>query len=235
MEEQRSGFLKLEKGQVDGFETTREIRLTRGVTVIGRLSAYATADAKTSLIHVNDDYVSRGHLKITYNPVEQFFMAEEREGGTQNGTFINGNRINPGTPYRLKDGDQISLAKVGEDFRVLFRFRERENTLVGIAISSLIPSSNLKIDIQARKVAVGDRDISLRRKEFDLLAFLYKNAGKACSRNEIAEQVWADEGGIVAEETIDTVIHRIREKIEADPSKPQFLVTLPRYGFRLDI
>jgi pSer/pThr/pTyr-binding forkhead associated (FHA) protein len=234
VEAQRDGFLRLEKGQVDGFENIREIRLSQGMTVIGRPSADSAVDLKTSLIRVNDDYISRGHLKIGYNFEEQCFMIEERESGTQNGTFINGDRINPGMKYRIKDGDQISLAKVGEDFRVLFRFRERENTLTGTPVSSLVPKGNLIVDIQARKVLVGSHLVALRRKEFDLLAFLFKNAGKACSRNEIAQQVWAEEGGIVAEETIDTVIHRIREKIEEDPSNPKLLVTLPRYGFRLD-
>ena len=51
----------------------------------------------------------------------------------------------------------------------------------------------------------------------------------------VPQQVWAEEGGIVAEETIDTVVHRIRDKIEPDPSQPRFLVTLPRFGFRLDL
>jgi DNA-binding response OmpR family regulator len=78
-------------------------------------------------------------------------------------------------------------------------------------------------------------EIPLRRKEFDLLAFLYVNRGKACSKNEIAEGVWVEEGGIVSQETIDTDVFRIRQRIEPDPSHPRHVVTLPSYGYRLDM
>lgn len=234
MAEKKTGFLRLEKGRVDGFGTMREMRLSSDVTVIGR-PGQGSSDPHISEVHVDDDYVSRGHMRIVYDYSEQCHLAEERDGGTQNGTYLNGDKIESGRVYRLRDGDKIGLAMVGEECRVVFRFRETQATLLSVSISSLISSASLSVDLQARKVSAGSRTIPLRRKEFDLLAYLYKNSGKACSRNEIAQQVWADEGGIVAEETIDTVIHRIREKIEADPSKPRFLVTLPRYGFRLDL
>lgn len=233
--ERKAGFLRLEKGRVDGLETRREIRLTSDVTLIGRPSAHVESDRTTASIDISDDYVSRGHATITYDPERQCFLVEERAGGTQNGTFINGSRIEPGIRYPLRDGDAIGLAQVGDDLRVVFRFREGEMTLAAIPVAALIPVESITIDLHARTVTAGNRPISLRRKEFDLLAFLYQNKGKACSRNEIAQQVWAEEGGIVAEETIDTVVHRIREKIEAEPSKPRFLVTLPRFGFRLDL
>lgn len=233
--ERKAGFLRLEKGRVDGLESRREIPLSSDVTVVGRPSAHGAPDPRASSIGISDDYVSRGHVTITYDPGQVCFLAEERPGGTQNGTFINGKRLEPGKQYPLKDGDLIALAKVSDEFRVTFRFREGDRTLAGIAVSALIPTEDVTIDVQARTVLAGKRSIPLRRKEFDLLAFLYRNRGRACSRNEIAQQVWADEGGIVAEETIDTVIHRIREKIEVDPSKPRFLVTLPRFGFRLDL
>ncbi len=235
MAERKAGFLRLEKGRVDGVESRREIRLTSDVTLIGRPSGHASSSPAATSIDIPDDYVSRGHAIITYDPDGHCYLAEERAGGTQNGTFINGARIEPGKQYRLKDGDLVGLAKVGDEFRVIFRFREGEATLAAIAVSALIPTEDLVIDLQARTVSAGKRAIPLRRKEFDLLAFLYQNKGRACSRNEIAQQVWAEEGGIVAEETIDTVVHRIREKIEADPSEPRVLITLPRFGFRLDL
>ncbi len=235
MAERKPGFIRLERGRAEGFEAIRERRLDSDITVIGRPSANTLLDSQVSSIPIVDDYVSRGHIKITYDSDEMCYLVEEREGGTQNGTYVNGNRIESGKRYRLKDGDLIGLAKVGEELRVIFRFRESQATLASVPISSFFPASVLTVDVQARKVTAGNRVIPLRRKEFDLLAFLYGNRGKACSRNEIAQQVWADEGGIVAEETIDTVVHRIREKIETDPSKPRFLVTLPRFGFRLDL
>ncbi len=235
MAERKPGFIRLERGRAEGFEAARERPLDSDTTVIGRPSAETLVDSQAASIRIIDDYVSRGHMKITYDSDQMWYQVEEREGGTQNGTYLNGDRIESGRRYRLKDGDLIGLAKVGEDLRVVFRFRETQATLASVPISSLLPAADLTVDLQARKVTAGNRVIPLRRKEFDLLAFLYMNRGKACSRDNIAQQVWADEGGIVAEETIDTMVHRIREKIEADSSRPRFLVTLPRFGFRLDL
>jgi len=160
MAERKVGFLRLEKGRVEGFETTREIGLQSDVTVIGRPSTDIESDPQGTSVHVSDDYISRGHMRVTYDPIDLCYLAEERDGGTRNGTYINGDRIEPGKRYRLKDGDLIGLAKVGEEFRVMFRFRETHATLAAIPISSLIPTTNLTVDLQARTVSAGDRIIS---------------------------------------------------------------------------
>ncbi len=235
MNEWKSGFLRLEKGRVDGYEYSQEIPLSTDITVVGRPPISTSPDADVPDIKVRDDYISRGHMRIYYSYEEKCFMVQERDIGTQNGTFINGDRIEPGRSYPLKDGCLLSMAKVGEDWRVIFRFREKETTLTGLEKSQKTPEEGLVVDLQARRVWAGGKEIPLRRKEFDLLAFLYENRGKACSRDEIAQKVWAEESGIVSEETIDTNIHRIRERIEADPSDPHYIITLPRYGFRLDL
>ena len=113
-------------------------------------------------------------------------------------------------------------------------FRENDNTLLSPSAFES-PSTPLTIDVKARRVSISGQEIRLRKKEFDLLAYLFQNQGVACSKDEIAEVVWADEQGIVSQETIDTNIHRIRDKIESDPTKPKYIVTLPRYGYRLDL
>jgi DNA-binding response OmpR family regulator len=60
------------------------------------------------------------------------------------------------------------------------------------------PLEGLVVDLLARRVWAGGKEIPLRRKEFDLLAFLYENRGKACNRDEIAQKVWVEESGIVS-------------------------------------
>jgi hypothetical protein len=97
------------------------------------------------------------------------------------------------------------------------------------------PDDEVVLDASARRVWVGGMEVSLRRKEFDLLAYLYGNRGRACSRDEISKMVWADEGGIISEETIGSTMHRLRQKIEPAPSNPCHLITVPRYGYRLDL
>lgn len=231
--EQKTSFLRLEKGRVGGYEEYDEIPL-RGTTVIGRSSTDDPTDAERPDLEVKDDFVSRGHARIYYSQEKAAYVLQERDGGTKNGTFLNGERLQPDTPHQLKDGDVIGLAMAGQTYRLILRFREQPMTLLEIDASQMT-QGNLVVDTKARRVWVGGNEVSLRRKEYDLLAYLYDNCGSACSRDEISKVVWADEGGIISEETIDSTMHRLREKIEPHPSNPRYLVTLPRYGYRLDL
>ena len=231
----KAGFLRLEKGRVDGYAESQEIPLGTDMVVIGRPPLPGDPDTEHPDVGIRDDYVSRGQARVLYSRDDEGYLLEEREAGTKNGTFVNGERVEPGKSYPLKDGDFIGLALVGGEFRVVFRFRESAATLTNADMVETMPSSGLSVDTRARRVWVDGKEISLRRKEFDLLAYLYQNRGKACSKDEIAQGVWVDEGGIVSQETIDTNIFRIRERVEADPSHPRYVVTLPRYGYRLDL
>jgi len=220
-------FLRIEKGRVEGYEEQGRIPLSADALLIGRASEKNAPDIK-----VRDDYVSRNHAEVSYN--DGCFML--RDIDSVNGTEINDERIEQDKFYPLKDGDLIGLAIVSGEPRVMLRFRQSEVTLLspthppkGRAAKGLI------VDVEARRVFVDDKEIPLRRREFDLLAFLYQNKGKACSEDEIAEKVWADVRGIVSPETIDQDVHRIRTRIESDPSSPRYIITLPRYGYRLEL
>ena len=223
-------FLRLEKGQgVEGYKETEEIYLNKESTVIGRPSSAGDTD-----IVIRDDYVSRGHLTIFYSAKEQQFFLKERDNGTPNGTYVDGNEIEPGKAYPLKDGDIIGVAFHSGEYRVVFRFRESPGTLTGIKEGGDPVDKGLVVDTEARKVYVDGKEVGLRKKEFDLLAYLYRKRGKACEKNEIAEEVWVDEKGYVSDETIDTNIHRIRMQIEPDPANPKYIVTLRNFGYRLE-
>jgi len=213
------------------------------MVIIGRPHRSTGPGSESPDVSIKDDYVSHGHIRIYYRYDEHCFMVEERNSGSTNGTFIgreqNDNfviqdRLEKGRPHSLADGDLIALARVGQDYRVVFRFRQSEGTLTGTAGPEKHSGSGLVVDTAARRVWVNGKEVPLRKKEFDLLAFLYENRGKACSRQEIAEKVWAEERGIISEEAIDADIHRIREMIEKDSAKPQYIKTLRRYGYRMD-
>ena len=90
------------------------------------------------------------------------------------------------------------------NFRIIFRFRESEGTLGEyLGLKKQQNHEELEIDLEARKVRLGDKEIVLRKKEFDLLAYLFLNKGKVCQKDEIAKEVWKQEGGIVTQETIE--------------------------------
>lgn len=95
----------------------------------------------------------------------------------------------------------------------------------------LISIGELRVDTQRHRVFLGDREVDLTAKEFDLLTLLAENAGQAFSRAQLLDRVWRyqHEG---YNHTVNSHINRLRGKIEADPSHPRYVLTVWGYGYR---
>ncbi|WP_139996250.1 response regulator transcription factor [Paenibacillus paridis] len=92
----------------------------------------------------------------------------------------------------------------------------------------------LQIDASSRRVYVNDKEVQFTTKEFDLLSFLAQNPNHVFSKQELFEQLWdMDSLGEIA--TVTVHIRRLREKIEADPSNPQYIETIWGAGYRLTV
>jgi DNA-binding response OmpR family regulator len=100
--------------------------------------------------------------------------------------------------------------------------------------SEKIRIRGLLIDSSSRRVYVNDHEVQFTTKEFDLLTFLALNPNHVFSKQELFEQLWGmDSLGEIA--TVTVHIRRLREKIEADPSNPQYIETIWGAGYRLTI
>jgi two-component system alkaline phosphatase synthesis response regulator PhoP len=71
--------------------------------------------------------------------------------------------------------------------------------------------------------------------EYKLVAYLEKKQGQVCTRDELAQYLYPDDvAGIgVADNRIDSVVKRLRKRIEPNPKEPQYIVTRRGHGFRL--
>jgi len=96
-----------------------------------------------------------------------------------------------------------------------------------------LESGDLTLDLTARRVSVGGREIKLSHKEFDLFAALVRNKGAVLSRDLLLEQVWGYDH-VGDDRTVDVHVRWLREKIEADPSDPQRIVTVRGVGYRFE-
>ena len=103
------------------------------------------------------------------------------------------------------------------------RGRRRESPLV---------YGDLTIDVARRTVAVAGRQVALRRREFDLLAFLARRPGEVFTREDLVAEVWRAPGG-VGLSTVTVHIRRLRVLLERDPSRPRWLETVRGVGYRL--
>jgi two-component system OmpR family response regulator len=92
---------------------------------------------------------------------------------------------------------------------------------------------DLDVDIARHKASLAGAVLELAPKEFDLLAFLARNKGLVFSRDQLLEKVWGyDYAG--DSRTVDVHIRWLRQKIEADPARPEFLITVRGTGYKLE-
>jgi two-component system response regulator RegX3 len=91
----------------------------------------------------------------------------------------------------------------------------------------------VRMDVERHAVAVEGRAVNMPLKEFELLEFLMRNAGRVLTRGQLIDRVWgSDYFGDT--KTLDVHIKRIRSKIEPDPSQPVRLVTVRGLGYRFE-
>ena len=86
------------------------------------------------------------------------------------------------------------------------------------------------IDEEARSVKKDGEEVTLTIKEYDLILFLMKNAGKVYSRENLLNLVWGYDY-IGDPRTVDVHIRRLREKLEDNPSEPRYILTKWGIGY----
>lgn len=92
----------------------------------------------------------------------------------------------------------------------------------------------LTIDKVSRRVFLNNNEIIFTTKEFDLLTFLSSNPNRVYTKEELFDKIWGmDSLGDLA--TVTVHIRKIREKIEIDPSNPQYIETIWGVGYRFEV
>ena len=87
------------------------------------------------------------------------------------------------------------------------------------------------------RVCVKGKEVTppLSREQYELLAHLYENAGKLCTREDIIRRVWPEVAAAgVSEEALGSLVHRVRERLRAAGAARPLIVTVRGQGFRLD-
>ena len=112
----------------------------------------------------------------------------------------------------------------------------RYERLVGSAVeeNKVIEIRGIKIDITARRVWINGEEKAFTTKEFDLLTFLASHPNHVYTKDELFSEIWDMESiGDIA--TVTVHIKKIREKIEFDTSKPQYIETIWGVGYRFKV
>jgi two-component system response regulator RegX3 len=101
------------------------------------------------------------------------------------------------------------------------------------AAEGVLEAGPVRMDVERHTVSVGGEPVALPLKEFDLLEFLLRNAGRVLTRAQLIDRVWgADYVGDT--KTLDVHVKRLRAKLEPDPANPKYLQTVRGLGYKLE-
>jgi two-component system KDP operon response regulator KdpE len=89
---------------------------------------------------------------------------------------------------------------------------------------------DLSVDLVRRIVKTGDKEIKLSPKEYELLRLLVQHAGKVLTHRFLLKELWSD---LTDAQYLRVYVRQLRQKIEADPQRPQYVLTETGIGYRL--
>lgn len=145
-----------------------------------------------------------------------------------------------------KDGevDKVVGLELGADDYITKPFSSRELLArvravlrrhgdVDDLLPSVIEEGPIRIDIDRHVVTVRGTLVSMPLKEFDLLEFMVRNAGRVLTRTQLIDRIWgADYVGDT--KTLDVHVKRLRSKVEVDPAHPTHLLTVRGLGYKFE-
>lgn len=102
-----------------------------------------------------------------------------------------------------------------------------------IPAQNVLSGGRVRMDVERHTVTVAGTPVNLPLKEFDLLEYLLRNAGRVLTRGQLIDRVWgADYVGDT--KTLDVHVKRLRSKIEEEPSRPRHLITVRGLGYKFE-
>ncbi len=123
----------------------------------------------------------------------------------------------------------FGVAELMARLRVALRHSQRKPEDVPPVYEHL----GLRVDLVNHRVFLKKKEIHLSPLQFDLLAALVRHAGQVVSQQQLIKTVWG-ESRDVSPESVRIIVHQLRQRIEADPVRPQILKTEPGVGYRLE-
>jgi len=110
----------------------------------------------------------------------------------------------------------------------------RNGSDTNIGSNGVLTVQGIRMDIERHQVSIDGKPISLPLKEFELLEFLMRNAGRVLTRIQLIDRVWGSDY-VGDTKTLDVHIKRIRAKIESDPANPKIIQTVRGLGYKMEL
>ena len=191
--------------EMDGFEVCQQIRAESDVPIIMLTAKDDVSDKVMGLDMGADDYMTKPFA------IEELLARIRVAYGADD--------------YVTKPFNILELKA-----RIKAITRRTKNRKGGENTARTLVSGDMRIELESRRVFIGDKEINLTAKEFDLLELLITNPNKVYKRDNLLNLVWGfDYPGDVR--TVDVHVRRLREKIEKNPSDPRYIHTKWGVGY----
>lgn len=143
---------------------------------------------------------------------------------------------------REEEADRIAGLAMGADDYVVKPFSPRElvervkailrrSRPAVSAATTILTHAGLELDAEKHRVTRDGRLITLTTREYELLHALMNSPGKAFSREELLQQCYQNSEAVI-DRVVDVHIGKLRQKIEADPAQPRYILTVRGHGYR---
>jgi two-component system response regulator RegX3 len=117
--------------------------------------------------------------------------------------------------------------------RIRAVLRRRGDAAEAPSTDGVLEAGPVRMDVERHVVAVDGEQVSLPLKEFDLLEYLLRNAGRVLTRGQLIDRVWGSDY-VGDTKTLDVHVKRLRAKLEPDPANPKYLLTVRGLGYKLE-
>lgn len=116
--------------------------------------------------------------------------------------------------------------------RIRALLRRAYGELAEVSQGEKIIFDDIEVDLEQLRVSRGGRPVYLTPTEFRMLRYLASHPDRPISREALIDAVWGYEGDIGSDRTVDVHIRHLRQKLELDPAKPRWLVTVRGVGYK---
>ena len=118
--------------------------------------------------------------------------------------------------------------------RIKAVMRRRNDFVLDDGETATVQVGEIKLDADRHIVTFKGENIALPLKEFELLEFLMRNAGRVLTRIQIIDRIWGNDY-VGDTKTLDVHIKRLRSKLEADPANPELIQTVRGLGYKMEL
>jgi two-component system, OmpR family, response regulator RegX3 len=97
----------------------------------------------------------------------------------------------------------------------------------------VLESGPVRMDVDRNVVTVNGQGTPMPLKEFELLEFLLRNSGRVLTRGQLIDRIWGSDY-VGDTKTLDVHVKRLRAKLEPDPGRPRYLLTVRGLGYKFE-